>query len=167
MLKQNIKDEIMECGIYTIQNESEILKELIEDFYVKINGKDIKDYYFDYMDIMQNAFNFHTKDCVGNPDAFRDWMSDLGWLIYDSEEPIEENFYGYKNIIIVFEHWTDVGKGWFSGGEKVREKILGYFRGNYFNEYGMDVGSLFQQYDEYYGDLEGDGLDVFNIYLIP
>ena len=58
MLKQNIKDEIMECGIYTIQNESEILKELIEDkytFYVKINGKDIKDYYFDYMDIMQNA----------------------------------------------------------------------------------------------------------------
>ena len=51
--------------------------------------------------------------------------------------------------------------------EKVREKILGYFRGNYFNEYGMDVGSLFQQYDEYYGDLEGDGLDVFNIYLIP
>ena len=67
MLKQNIKDEIMECGIYTIQNESEILKELIEDkytFYVKINGKDIKDYYFDYMDIMQNAFNFHTKDCV-------------------------------------------------------------------------------------------------------
>ena len=48
----------MKYGIYTIQNESEIPKELIEDkytFYVKINGKDIKDYYFDYMDIMQNA----------------------------------------------------------------------------------------------------------------
>ncbi len=73
MLKQNIKDEVMEYGIYTIQNESEIPQNLKEDkytFYVKINGKDIKDYYIDYMDIMQNAFLFHTKDCVGNPMAF-------------------------------------------------------------------------------------------------
>lgn len=32
---------------------------------------------------MQNAFNFHTKDCVGNRDAFYDWMRDLGWLYYE------------------------------------------------------------------------------------
>ena len=47
------------CGIYTIQSESEIPQNLIRDkytFYVKINGKDIKDYYLDYLDIMQNAF---------------------------------------------------------------------------------------------------------------
>ena len=37
---------------------------------LKSVGKDIKDYYIDYMDIMQNAFLFHTKDCVGNPMAF-------------------------------------------------------------------------------------------------
>ena len=46
-------------------------QELIEDkytFYVKSMHKDIKYYEFDYMDIMQNAFLFHTKDCVGNPD---------------------------------------------------------------------------------------------------
>lgn len=74
--------------IYTIQSESEIPQNLIEDkytFYVKINGNDIKDYYLDYLDIMQNAFNFHTKDCVGNRDAFYDWMRDLSWLYYDKD----------------------------------------------------------------------------------
>ena len=63
----------MQYGIYTIQNESEIPQNLKEDkytFYVKINGKDIKDYCIDYMDIMQNAFLFHTKDCINNPMAF-------------------------------------------------------------------------------------------------
>ncbi len=157
-------------GIHTIQSENQIPKELIEDkytFYVKINGKDIEDYYFDYLDIMQNAFLLHTKDCIGNPMAFKDWMTDLSWLVYDTEEPLEDDFYGYKNILLVFEHWNDVGKGWFSSGQKLRDKILGDFRGNYVNEYGMNVGSLFKEYDEDYGDLENDGLDIFNIYLIP
>ena len=74
----------MEYGIYTIQSENEIPKELIEDkytFYVKINGRDIKDYDFDYMDIMQNAFLFHTKDCVGWRDRYLDWMCDKEWQL--------------------------------------------------------------------------------------
>lgn len=126
MLKQNIKDEVMEYGIYTIQNESEIPQNLKEDkytFYVKINGKDIKDYYIDYMDIMQNAFLFHTKDCINNPMAFYDWMSDLSWLYYNKEKNT-----GYNNIILVFEYWNEVGKGFFNSGEKLRENIGEFHR---------------------------------------
>ncbi len=70
----------MQYGIYTIRSEDEIPKELLNDkytFYVKIDGRDIKDYFVTYMDIMQNAFLFYTKDCVGNPMAYMDWMSDL------------------------------------------------------------------------------------------
>ena len=122
MIKLKAKDEIMEYGIYTIQSKSQIPKELIEDkytLYVKINGKDIKDYEFDYMDIMQNTFLFHTKDCVGWRDRYLDWMCDLGWLTCDSG-----NGMFYKNIILVFEHWSNVGKGFFSNGQKLREKIL-------------------------------------------
>ena len=146
----------MEYGIYTIQSENEIPKELIEDkytFYVKINGKDIKDYEFDYMDIMQNAFLFHTKDCVGNPDAFRDWMSVLEWLTYD-----DGNGIAYKNIILVFKHWNEVGKGFLSSGKKVREKILEDFIES--GDYDNSCGGILRQLD-FQGRLK-----VFNIYLI-
>ena len=158
----------MKYGIYTIQNESEIPKELIEDkytFYVKINGKDIKDYYFDYMDIMQNAFNFHTKDCVGWRDRFLDWMSDLSWLCYDEEKDT-----GYKNIVLVFEHWNDVGKTFLSSGKKVREKILEDFieEDGIFSDLAIEdedfiwvdgTPSYTQDYEPVF--------KVFNIYLIP
>ena len=158
MIKLKVKDEIMEYGIYTIQSESEIPKELIEDkytFYVKINGRDIKDYDFDYMDIMQNAFLFHTKDCVGWRDRYLDWMCDLGWLTCDNG-----NGMFYKNIILVFEHWNDVGKGWFSSGEKIREKIL--------EDFIEDEGVFESHYERTKEFLEDhDNLQVFNIYLIP
>lgn len=82
-----------------------------------------------FRDIMQNAFMFHTKDCVGWRDRFLDWMCDLGWLVYDTEQPLDkpfdtDNYFGYKNIILIFWHWNEVGKGWFSSGKKIREMIL-------------------------------------------
>lgn len=49
----------MQYGIYTIQNESEIPKHLREDtytFYVKINGRDIKDFYVDYYGYYAKCF---------------------------------------------------------------------------------------------------------------
>lgn len=108
----------MEFGIYNIQSKNEIPKELIEDkytFYIKINGRDIKYYYFDYMDIMQNIFLFHAKNCVGWRDRFYDWMTDLSWLTYDDEGDT-----GYKNILLIFKHWNEVGKDFLSSGKKVR-----------------------------------------------
>ncbi|TLD80063.1 hypothetical protein [Helicobacter trogontum] len=158
----------MQYGIYTIQSESEIPKELIEDkytFYVKINGKDIKDYEFDYMDITQNAFLFHTKDCVGWRDRYLDWMGDLSWLYYNGKENT-----GYKNIILVFEHWDEVGKGFFSNGQKLRDKILEDFM----EEEG--IFSILAIEDEDFIWVDGTpsyiedyepAFKVFNIYLIP
>ena len=147
----------MKYGIYTIQSESEIPQNLMEDkytFYVKINGKDIKDYYLDYLDIMQNAFEFHTKDCVGWRDRYLDWMSDLSWLTYDDGDGI-----AYKNIILVFEHWNEVGRGWFSSGKKVREMILEDFIES--GDYDNTCGGILRQLDFQ------ERLKVFNIYLIP
>ena len=161
----------MKYGIYTIQSESEIPQNLIRDkytFYVKINGKDIKDYYLDYLDIMQNAFEFHTKDCVGWRDRYLDWMSDLSWLYYSKDSDT-----GYKNIILVFEHWNAVGRGWFSSGKKVREMILEdfiederegilrYLSGDDCDDFMFADGT---------SSLETDyepSFRVFNIYLIP
>lgn len=122
--------------------------------YVKINGKDIKDYDFDYMDIMQNTFLFHTKDCVSWRDRYLDWMCDLGWLTCDSG-----NGMFYKNIILVFEHWSNVGKGFFSNGQKLREKILEDFMRD-----GGILEILYEHREEYWEDY--DNLQVFNIYLI-
>lgn len=126
------------------------------------------------MDIMQNAFLFHTKDCINNPMAFRDWMTDLSWLYYDEEEALEDNFYGYKNIILVFEHWNEVGKSFLSSGKKVREKILEDFIETENKNEGIlrylasDDGDDFIFADGT-SSLEGDykpAFDVFNIYLI-
>lgn len=167
MIKLKVKDKIMEYGIYTIQNESEIPKELIEDkytLYVKINGKDIKDYDFDYTDIMQNTFLFHTKDCVGWRDRYLDWMCDLGWLTCDSG-----NGMFYKNIILVFEHWSNVGKGFFSNGQKLRDKILEDFmeEEGIFSILVIEDEDFIWVYDtpSYAEDYE-PAFKVFNIYLI-
>lgn len=174
--KNYIGKDDMKYGIYTIQNESEISKNLIEDkytFYVKINGKDIKDYEFDYLDIMQNAFLFHTKDCINNPMAFRDWMADLSWLYYN-----ETNDTGYKNIILVFEHWNEVGKRFFNSGEKLRTRILEDFIETESDDPKYNEGILRYLANDDSGDfifidsdynLEKDckpTFQVFNIYLI-
>lgn len=159
----------MQYGIYTIQNESEIPKHLREDkytFYVKINGRDIKGYESDYMDIMQDAFRFPTEYCEYWWEQFYEYMTDLEWLTYDEEKDT-----GYKNIILVFEHWNDVGRGLFSSGKKVREEILEDFtekEDGIFSILAVEYEFIWS--DDYTPCYTRDYepiFKVFNIYLIP
>ena len=147
----------MRYGIYAIGNEMEIPNNLTENPYtlrIKINGKDIKDYNVDYMDIMQNAFSFYTKDCINNPMAFRDWMSGLDWGVYMDSGAM------YQNILLIFRDWNQVGKALLHSGEKVRDKILADFIKRENNENGiLDWFAL------NYG-ANDDELKCFNIYLV-
>ncbi|WP_394959379.1 hypothetical protein [uncultured Helicobacter sp.] len=164
----------MQYGIYTINSEHEIPKKFIEDkytFYVKINGNNIKDYHFSYMDIMQNALEFPIKDCVGNTDAFWDWITDLSWLRYGYES--EDS--GYQNIILVFTHWNKVGRRLFCSGKDLREKILKDFIGEKKGSYGALQWLACDDSDDFYF-IDGrhsltceyePAFRVFNIYLIP
>ena len=92
-------------------------------------------------------------------------MCDLGWLTCDSG-----NGMFYKNIILVFEHWSNVGKGFFSNSQKLREEILEDFM----EEEGIFSILVIEDEDfiwvddtpSYAEDYE-PAFKVFNIYLIP
>ena len=91
-------------------------------------------------------------------------MSDLDWLVYGNGN----GGIAYRNIVLVFEHWNNVGKTFLSSGKKVREKILEDFMGDkdvFGYEYEGILESHYERTKEYLED--DDNLRVFNIYLIP